>query len=63
MKNNQSNVLYRDLTRVISILTTGPRTDMLRPGIKPGPPAWEASSLEKTHPDSLLIAIRNIYNI
>jgi hypothetical protein len=26
-----------------------------------GPPAWEASTLEKSHPDSLLIAIRNIY--
>jgi hypothetical protein len=27
----------------------------------PGPPAWEAITLEKSHPDSLLIAIRNIY--
>ncbi len=32
------------------------------PGLTwPGPPAWEASTLEKSHPDSLLIAIRNIY--
>ncbi len=31
------------------------------PGIKPRPPAWEASTLEKSHLDSLLIAIRNIY--
>ncbi len=36
---------------------------MSLPGIKPGPPAWEeASTLEKSHPDSLLIAIRNIYS-
>ena len=31
----------------------GPRTDMSRPGLKPGPPAWEASTLEKSHLDSL----------
>ncbi len=24
-------------------------------------PAWEAITLEKSHPDSLLIAIRNVY--
>ncbi len=30
-------------------------------GIEPGPPAWETSTLEKSHPDSLLIAFRNIY--
>jgi hypothetical protein len=35
---------------------------MSRPGIKPGPPAWEASTLEKSYPDSLLMAIRNIYS-
>jgi hypothetical protein len=26
---------------------------MSRPGIEPGPPAWEASTLEKGHLDSL----------
>jgi hypothetical protein len=26
---------------------------MSRPGIEPGPPAWEASALEKSHLDSL----------
>ena len=26
---------------------------MSRPGIEPGPPAWEASTLEKSHLDSL----------
>ncbi len=26
---------------------------MSRPGIEPGPPAWEASTLEKCHLDSL----------
>jgi hypothetical protein len=26
---------------------------MFRPGIEPGPPAWEASTLEKSHLDSL----------
>jgi hypothetical protein len=31
----------------------GPRTDMSRPGIEPGPPAWEASTLEKNHLDSI----------
>ncbi len=30
-------------------------------GIEPGPPRWEASTLEKSHSNSLLIAIRNIY--
>ncbi len=34
---------------------------MSRLGIKHVPPAWEASTLEKSHPDSLLIAIGNIY--
>ncbi len=34
---------------------------MSRPGIGHGPPAWEASTLEKSYPDSLLMAIRNIY--
>ncbi len=34
---------------------------MSRPRFEPGPPAWEASTLEKSHPDSLLIAIRNYY--
>ncbi len=34
---------------------------MFRPGIEPGPPAWEASTLEKSLPNSLLKAIRNIY--
>ncbi len=31
----------------------GPRTDMSRPGLEPGPPSWEASTLEKSHLDSL----------
>ena len=26
---------------------------MSRPGLEPGPPAWEASTLEKSHLDSL----------
>jgi hypothetical protein len=34
---------------------------MSRPEIEPGPPAWEAITLEKNHLDSLLMAIRNIY--
>ncbi len=34
---------------------------MSRQGIEPGPPAREASTLEKSHPDSMLIAIWNIY--
>ncbi len=36
-------------------------SDMSRPGIEPGPPRWEASTLEKNHSNSFLIAIRNIY--
>ena len=32
---------------------------MSRPGIEPGPPRWEASTLEKSYPNSLLTAIRN----
>jgi hypothetical protein len=33
-------------------------TDMSRPGIEPRPLRWEASTLEKSHSNSLLIAIR-----
>jgi hypothetical protein len=36
---------------------------MFQPGIKPGPPQWEASALEKSHLTSLLMAIWNIYNL
>jgi hypothetical protein len=38
----------------------GPRNYLARPGIETGPPAWEASTLEKSHPVSLLFAVRNI---
>jgi hypothetical protein len=31
----------------------GPRTDISRPRIEPGLPVWEASTLEKSHIDSL----------
>jgi hypothetical protein len=27
---------------------------MSRPGIEPGPPVWEASTIEKSHVDSLI---------
>ncbi len=42
---------------------SGVRTDMSRPGIKPGPPRRETSTLEKSHTNSGLTttAIRNIY--
>jgi hypothetical protein len=30
---------------------------MSRPRIEPGPPRWEASTLEKSHSNNLLIAI------
>ncbi len=42
-------------------LPWGPRTDMSRLGIEPGPPRWEASTLEKSHSNSLLRTIRNLY--
>ncbi len=54
-------ILWTDLTKVISIPTRGPRTDMAQPGIEPGPPWWEASTLEKSYSNCLLIVIRNIY--
>ncbi len=41
------------MTRVISILIQRSRDCMSRPGIEYGPPAWEASTLEKSHIDSL----------
>ncbi len=41
-------------------MVKGPETDMSRPGIEPGPPAWEASTLDKSHLDSLF-GIRNCY--
>ncbi len=55
--------MWRDLTKVISILnySRGPRTDMSLPGIEPGPPRWEARTLEKSHLNSMSIAIRNKY--
>jgi hypothetical protein len=31
------------------------------PGIEPGPSRWEASTLEKNHLNSLLIAVWNLY--
>jgi hypothetical protein len=34
---------------------------MSRPGFDLGPQRWDASILEKSHSNSLLIAIRNIY--
>jgi hypothetical protein len=34
---------------------------MYRLGIKPGLPQWEASTLEKSHSNSLLTAIWNIH--
>jgi hypothetical protein len=34
---------------------------MSRPGIKPGPPWWEASTLAKSYSNSALIGIRNTY--
>jgi len=34
---------------------------MSQPEIEPRPPRWETSSLEKSHLNSLLIAIGNIY--
>jgi hypothetical protein len=36
-------------------------TDMSRPGIEPGPPRWEASTLEKSDWNNLLIGFRKIY--
>ncbi len=38
--------------------TRGPRTDIFWPGIEPGPPWWEASTLEKSNSNSFF---RNIY--
>jgi hypothetical protein len=34
---------------------------MSRPGIEPGPPAWEASTLEKSHLDSLFASYSEHY--
>ncbi len=47
--------LWRDLTKVISILTGGPRNACPGRGIEPGPPWWEASTLEKSHSNNLVI--------
>ncbi len=46
-------VLWRDLTKVISIL------QIKNPGIRP--PAPQAGALPKSYPNSVLKAIRNIY--
>ncbi len=34
---------------------------MSRPGIEPGPPRWDVITLEKSHSNSSVTAIRNIY--
>jgi hypothetical protein len=34
---------------------------MSQPGIEPGLPWWEESIIKKRNPNSLLIAIQNIY--
>ncbi len=39
----------------------GPETDMSRPGIEPESPLWEASTLEKSHSNSLFNTM-NLYN-
>jgi hypothetical protein len=49
------------ITLPIYIHTRGPETDMSRPRIEPGPPRWEASSLEKIHSNILLIATGTRY--
>jgi hypothetical protein len=41
--------------------TGGPETDMSQPGIEPRPVLWEASTLKKSHSNSLLKTIGNIY--
>jgi hypothetical protein len=38
-----------------------PKTEMSQPGIVPRPRKWDASNLEKSHSNSLLIAFLNIY--
>jgi hypothetical protein len=48
----QYGVLYMILTR--------PKF-AVRPDLEPGPPAWEASTVEKSHPVSLFMDIQNIY--
>ncbi len=40
--------------------TWGPETDMSRPGIEPGPPRWEVSTLAKSHYDIYIEKERKI---
>ncbi len=50
-----NKVIWRDSTKVIFIL------DWHVPaGIENGPPRWEASTLEKSYLNSLMIAFQNI---
>jgi hypothetical protein len=47
-------LLYRETWPGSSLYSSrGLRTDMSRPGFEPGPPVWEASTLEKSHLNSL----------
>ncbi len=49
------DLYYRETWPGSSLYSSrGPRTDMSQPGLEPGPPAWEASTLEKNHLDSLI---------
>jgi hypothetical protein len=47
--------------RSSSSSTRAPEFDMSRPGMEPGPPGWDSSTLAKSYSYSLLITIRNIY--
>ncbi len=54
--------LWWDLTKSSPSSTRGPETAWhVWPGIEPGPPRWEASTLAKSYSKSILIAIRNTY--
>ncbi len=60
---NDGIVLWRHLTKVISILnySKGPGTDRSRLGIEPRPLLWEVSTLAKSYSKSILKAIWNIH--
>ncbi len=57
------SVLWRTLTEVISLLNycRDPETDVSRPGIEPGPPRGEASTLATSYGENLLIYKHHYY--
>ncbi len=58
-----NNMVWIDLTKIISTLSRAPETNMALSEIDPGSPALHACTLAKSHSNSLCCCyFRNLYN-